>query len=269
MNHTSQNIRTAKCASAVAAFAALLATTGPFARASDAAMMTIPATAKTPALPAHLARPAATAAAPAVVVLHGCEGYRTRYGEIADDLAKAGFVAIAIDTLTPRGVTNSCEDRTGSSIEAADARATLAWLRKQPFVDPQKLAVVGYSMGAIAALDLADPFHTRAAPTGLRGAVAYYPACRKRDARNAVVPIRIFDGSADDWTPAAPCAALAAAAPAAGASIAITTYQGATHAFNVALPDRNAYGHPLRYDPAATAQARAQMLTFLRAQFSN
>ena len=231
--------------------------------------LTIPATAKTPALPAHLARPSASEPAPAIVVLHGCEGYRRRYGAVADDLAKSGFVAVAIDTLTPRGVKNACTDRSGSRIEADDARATLAWLRRQPYVDPNKLAVVGYSMGAIAALDLADPFHAQPAPPGLRGAVAYYPACNDREAANAVVPIEILDGSADEWTPAGPCATLATAATTDGKSIGITTYPGATHAFNWDLPDRVAYGQHLQYDPAATALAFEAMLAFLHAQLSN
>jgi dienelactone hydrolase len=233
------------------------------ARASESET-TIPASATTPALPAHLARPAIGGIAPAIVVLHGCEGYRKRYGAIADDFAKAGYVAVAIDTLTPRGVKNACSDRKGSRIEAADARATLAWLRSQPYVDPNRLGVVGYSMGAIAALDLAVPQRAREAPPGLKAAVAYYPACVKRSATNVVVPLRILDGDADDWTPAPPCAALASDAEAAGAPVDITTYPNATHAFNVDLPNREALGHPLRYDPAATKDAEAKTLQFFR-----
>lgn len=225
---------------------------------------TIPATATTPALPAHLARPATMAPSPAIVVLHGCEGYRTRYAAIADGLAKAGYVAVAIDTLAPRGVKNACSERSGSRIEADDARATLAWLRAQSFVDPTRLALLGYSMGAIATLDIADPFHAEPAPAGLRAAVAYYPACRNRHAANAVVPIQILDGSADTWTPAAPCAALAASAARTGTSIDVTTYPGATHAFNVDLPDRAALGHAMHYDPEATNDALARTLRFFR-----
>lgn len=227
----------------------------------------IPQTAKTPALPAWLARPASGEPAPGVVVLHGCEGYHTRYARVANDLAAHGFVAVAIDTLTPRGMTNACTDRSGSRVEADDARATLAWLRTQPFVDPDRLAVLGYSMGAIAALDLAVPVHRRAAPLGLVAAVAYYPACVRRTAANAVISTLVLDGSADTWTPATPCAALAAAAKASGsAPIEIVTFPNATHAFNWKLPNRSAYGHAMRYDPAATEAAFADTLRFLDAK---
>jgi dienelactone hydrolase len=226
--------------------------------------LTIPQTDNTPALPAWVARPKTPGRFAAIVVLHGCEGYRARYGRIADDLSHHGYVAIAIDTLAPRGERNACTDRAGSRLEADDARATLAWLRTQSYVDPDRLGVVGYSMGAIAALDLAVPQHPREAPPGLQAAVAYYPACVKRSPSNVVVPLRILDGSADDWTPAPPCAALAKAAAASGKPVDITTYDDATHAFNVDLPDREALGHPLHYDPVATKDAQSKMLRFFR-----
>ena len=227
----------------------------------------IPATAQTPQLPAYVARPTSSAPAPGVIVLHGCEGYRAHYGAVADWLASHGYVAVAIDTLTPRGVTNACQDKSGSRIEARDALATLAWMRQQPYVDPTRLAVLGYSMGAIATLDIVDPKSGVAAPPGVRAGVAYYPACRNRIAANVNAPLRILDGDADTWTPAPPCQALAQAATAAGKTVVITTYPGATHAFNVKGPDRTAYGHALRYDPSAAADAQMQTLAFLSLAF--
>jgi dienelactone hydrolase len=235
-----------------------------FAQPALAAQTTVPKTATTPELPAYVARPAGAAAHPGVLVLHGCEGYRPRYAAIADWLAAHGYVGVAIDSLTPAGVKNACSDPSGSRREADDALATLAWMRAQPFVDGGKLAVLGYSMGAIAALDIADPFRPAAPVPGLVAAVAYYPACRRRTAANALVPIQILDGDADDWTPSAPCQTLASALGGGGAPISITTYPGATHAFNVDAPDRTALGHKMHYDPSAAADAGAKTLEFLR-----
>jgi dienelactone hydrolase len=229
-----------------------------------AGQSSIPKTATTPELPAYVARPAGTASRPGVLVLHGCEGYRPRYGAIADWLAAHGYVGVAIDSLTPAGVRNACSDSSGSRREADDALSTLAWMRAQPFVDGTKLAVLGYSMGAIASLDLADPFHPGAPIPGLVAAVVYYPACRHRTGGNVVVPIQILDGDADDWTPSAPCQALANDALAAGKSVAITTYPGATHAFNVQAADRTALGHEMRYAASAAADAETKTLEFLR-----
>jgi dienelactone hydrolase len=254
-------MRTTHAAKLLLASFTLIAACGTSAGATE--KVEIPATASTPAIPAYLARPSQDAAAPAVIVLHGCEGYRARYGAIADNLAKAGFVAIALDTLSPRRETNACRDRTGSRKEADDAAATIAWLRTQPNVDGSRIALLGYSMGAIAALDLADPFVTGTVTEGLRATVAYYPACRARKASNALVPILILDGDRDDWTPAEPCTALAGAAAAAGTQIRIVTYPNATHAFNVDLPERTAEGHQMRYDPKAAADAQTETLRFL------
>jgi dienelactone hydrolase len=233
------------------------------ARAAAGEKITIPATSGTPAMPAYVARPPRSAAAPAVLVLHGCEGYRKRYGKIADGLARHGYVAVAIDTLTPRGLRNACSDLSGSRTEAAYARAALNWMRAQPYVDANRLALVGYSMGAIASLDLVDPWHAAAAPAGLQAAVAYYPSCRNRVAANVNAPLQILDGDADDWTPAPPCHALVDSAQAAGKPTSITIYPGATHAFNVNAPDRISGGHHLRYDPAASSDARARTFAFL------
>jgi dienelactone hydrolase len=97
----------------------------------------------------------------------------------------------------------------------------------------------------------------------LRAAVAYYPNCNRRSP-NVAVPLQILDGDADDWNPPGPCQALADAATAAGSVVRITTYPGATHAFNqVANAPRTYLGHTLIYDPAATADASAKTAAFL------
>jgi dienelactone hydrolase len=228
----------------------------------------VPATATTPEVPAYLAKPAGAAPAPAVVVLHGCEGYSDAYRGVADWLASHGYVALAIDALAPLGMRNGCTDTSTIRAEARDAYAALAWLRTQPYVDGTRLALLGYSAGAIATLGLVDNAALPNAPAGLRAAVAYYPACDGRDAANDTVPLRILDGSDDDWLDPAPCKALADAAAAAGKTIVITTYPGAKHAFNFPGPDRTAFGHHLGYDPKAAADAQAQTLAFLQQYLS-
>src|SRR5437762_13299230 len=46
---------------------------------------------------------------PAVVVLHGCGGISSHSAGIADRLGSAGYVALAVDSLGPRGVASRCD----------------------------------------------------------------------------------------------------------------------------------------------------------------
>jgi dienelactone hydrolase len=237
-------------------------------RADAGQTASVPATSTTPAVPAYVARPPEVAVAPGVLVLHGCEGYSKHYGDIADWLASKGYVGVAIDALAGTNIKTACTDSGAPLVEAADARAALAWMRAQPFIDPARLAILGYSMGSIAALDVMDSRAVATAPPGLLAAVTYYPACRGRAPDAIRVPLRILDGDADDWTPAPPCQLLADDAKDAGKTVAITTYPNATHAFNLREPDRVAFGHHLSYNAAATTDAEMQTLTFLHQYLS-
>lgn len=223
-------------------------------------MTTVPASAGAPAVAAYVAKPHGDGRFPAVVLLHGCDGFNAAGPYLADRLTARGYVGVAIDALGPGEPDGACTDRSGAQKEAVAARATLAWLRTQKYVDPDKLGVVGFSMGGIALLDVIDA--ASKPPAGLRVAVAYYPACQGRDG-NIAVPLAIFDGDADKITPAPPCAAMVQAATAAGKTAQITTYPDATHAFNVPGPDRSFFGQPIRFDPTATEDSAKQTAAFL------
>ncbi len=244
-----------------ATFALALLPTG--ARAHG--MTSVPAANGRPEIPVYLARPRDDKRHPAVVLLHGCQGFDGLYAVAADRLAARGYVVAALDSLGPGNPTGACGgDVDGSIAEAADARATLAWLRTLPYVEPDRLALIGGSMGGYAVLDIIDPNGpSPALPAGLKAAIAYYPGCEGRTA-NTLVPLAIFDGDADRITPAAPCAAFAKAAQAAGKTLEITTFPGATHGFDIPGPDRTAFGEPIRFDPDATRTAAEKTLAFLQ-----
>jgi dienelactone hydrolase len=236
----------------------------PAARADQA--VTIAQSSSAPEITGILARPAGPGPFPAVLVLHGCAGLGPLEHVVVAGLAREGFVALAIDTLKPQGVTNACEGAVKGAIRisAGYAAASLAWLAAQPDVRANELGVVGYSMGAIEILDLIDPFAAHAPPPGLRAAVAYYPACRARDGASTTLPLLILDGDADDWTPSGPCQDLAKAAIAAGKTVEITTYPGATHNFNTPRDHDVVYlGHHIHYDQAAADDAREKTNAFL------
>ena len=142
-----------------------------------------------PRLVGYLARPDAGLSAlaggdkheatvyPAVVVLHGCGGISSHTIDITDRLGSWGYVALAVDSLGPRGMANACRGGFGPR-QAFDAYAALRYLAQQEFVDPERIAVLGQSMGGIAVLyaldlDLAAQYFAE----HFRAAVAYYPGC--------------------------------------------------------------------------------------------
>jgi dienelactone hydrolase len=118
-------------------------------------------------------------------------------------------------------------------------------------------------MGGNAILALIDPIGAAVPPpAGVRVAIAYYPGCAGHDG-NVTVPLAIFDGDADKITPAAPCAAMVKAGTAAGKTLQITTYPGATHGFVVPGPDFTFFGEPIRFDPEAAADSAGKAVALL------
>jgi dienelactone hydrolase len=100
--------------------------------------------------PGAAARPDGEGPFPAVVVLHGCAGYFGTMPTLADRLKSWGYAALAVDSLGPRGIADQC----GALFieQAIDAYAPLNYLSRQPFVDPGRVAVLGFSMGGGSAL---------------------------------------------------------------------------------------------------------------------
>ncbi len=100
--------------------------------------------------------------APAVLMLHGFTGTRIEphflFVKMARRLAAAGYAAMRFDF---RGSGESQGNFWEMTVpgEIDDARAALAWLRRHPAVDPDRVALLGLSMGGGVAAAVAggDP----------------------------------------------------------------------------------------------------------------
>ncbi len=247
--------------------------------------------------PAALA-PAAgkdTKALPAVVLLHGCGGMLNRRGqpaermrEYADLLNQQGWHALAVDSLTPRGEKELCTQRVGTRKitqidRRRDALAALQWLATQPGVDGQRLALLGWSHGGSAVLAASNLRHADVAAAKVlpRLSVAFYPGCetdQRRGYRPATDTLMLV-GLADDWTPAAPCQALAAPRSASAArEVRVVAYEGAYHGFDGMQPLRHRTDVPngvypgqgvhVGGHPVARDKSRQELLNALRKAFS-
>src|SRR5882724_13197523 len=98
----------------------------------------------------YLAKPEGAGPFPAVIGLHGCAGMPdTTKRKLADELVGSGYVVLLVDSFATRGVEHAC---TGGYSDVAgmrrsDAYGALAFLARQTFVDPQRVAAVGFSQG--------------------------------------------------------------------------------------------------------------------------
>jgi dienelactone hydrolase len=116
----------------------------------------------------------ALARVPVVLQFHGCGGaepFMQTYGRTATDL---GVAAVTIDSFRPRGMSNLdgklfvCTGTTLRGAQrAADVFAMLAWARAQPWADPDRIALAGWSHGGWTIMDALAMGGNAARVTGL------------------------------------------------------------------------------------------------------
>jgi dienelactone hydrolase len=164
-----------------------------------------------------------------------------------------------------------------------DAYGALRYLQAQPFVEPDRIAVVGWSQGGGATL-LSVRADSLGRPADLptadfRAAVAFYPSvCRERAHRlpwTTAIPTLVLIGEKDNWTPAGPCKEFVDAAARRGSDVRIQVYPGAYHDFdwpNLSIKELPAFRTsdgtvPITgMDPAAREDALRRVTQFLRAR---
>lgn len=185
-----------------------------------------------------------------VLMMHGCSGLYRKDGDIQINLAAWidrfvdwGYLVLAVDGFKPRGFRSMCHKRKrplhSLDDRPYDAYGGLAWLIKQPFVQKNRIALVGWSNGAMATLsgmrrDYVDDF---GGDLRFTAAAAFYPGCITLSKRNDGVyrpygPLLVFVGLADNWTYAKPCMKLMKGARDVGLVAEIAAYEGAYHAFD-------------------------------------
>jgi dienelactone hydrolase len=177
---------------------------------------------------------------PAVVLVHGLGGIGFNSGMWVDELNRAGFATFVTDSFTGRGITDTPTDQSqlSSYTMMNDAFAALALLGKHPRIDPNKIAVMGFSKGAIPSLYASmNRFQNASAPEGASFAayIGFYTPCNIAlidDEKVSAKPIRLYHGIADDWVPIGPCRDYVARLKKAGANIDLVEYPGAAHAFD-------------------------------------
>lgn len=177
---------------------------------------------------------------PAVILVHGLSGIMANLDEWARALNAWGYAAFILDNYGGRGIVGAGPEAVKLSPLArmVDAYRALAFLARHPRIDPDRIAVMGISMGTPAAiLSSSERFRKTYGTPGVQFAahIGLYTMCHARyrdDTKVGSRPIRLFHGTADDQTPVEPCRALVADMKKAGADVALTEFAGATHAYD-------------------------------------
>jgi dienelactone hydrolase len=218
-----------------------------------------------------LVKPDGAGPFPAVVGLHGCAGmHSTTKQKLADDLVAQGYVVLLVDSYATRSIDHACTTGqfTTFLLRRPDAYGALVYLARQTFVDPQRVAVVGFSAGAWVTLSVAEPnSFEQFIPPGharFRTAAAFYPPCKQAMARPEI-PTLIFIGALDDWTPAADCASKVTGWGNNGPPVELITYPGAHHSFYYPhlQPGITLFGHWLEYNGEAADDSKQRLHQFL------
>jgi len=180
---------------------------------------------------------------PAVVLVHGSGGVSGYVDDWAQLFNSLGIATFVFDSFTPRGIVNTNNDQAqlGRLAMIVDTYRALQLLAHHPRVDPQRVALMGFSRGGQAALYASvKRFQRMHAPQGAAYAayIAFYPPCNTtflQDDAIAEKPVRIFHGTADNYVPVGPCRGYVERLRKAGADVRLTEFPGAQHVFDWAM----------------------------------
>jgi dienelactone hydrolase len=212
---------------------------------------------------------------PAVVLLHGCGGgWRQLDARWGPRLSSWGYVTLTVDRFESRGIESACTSGAPPAT-VHDAYRALNFLVRHPAVDPDRVAVIGFSQGAwLALLSVEHGGIERNATEKFRAAVGFYPPCLgfKDD---MTVPTLIMVGELDDWTPAKECRNLAegrddwgiSREKGKGVPIELIVHPDAYHDFDIpafATPQK-LLGHHLEFNQEALDRSIDALRKFLYA----
>lgn len=235
-------------------------------------------------------KPAGPGPFPVVLQLHGCGGAKKIQDEFAEAARDAGVLAVVLDSLTPRKIDfekalkHIC---TGHKLRgrerAGDLVAGLEMVRRRPDIDPERIAVAGWSHGGWTIMDLLALDTPREKPDNLRdmpddpwaGVIAIqliYPYCgfpaltRSRGWTKTDIPVDALILQGDKVANPNVAQRAFTKARESGAVIDVEKWSGVTHAFE---EDMHPKGSRCRYDPVRAKEAHARYAAWLSRIFGS
>jgi carboxymethylenebutenolidase len=186
------------------------------------------------AMSGALARPPTPGMRPTLLILHEWWGLTDHIKDVARRFAGEGYVALAPDLYARLGskVTQDPQEAANlmnavsSQVILRDLNAGVKHLKSLPSVDPLKLGVVGFSMGATFALTQIG--HN----SDLKAAVAFYGKVPPDETfRYLLCPVQFHDAGKDGWVTRQEVERLRQGFTKHGKSGEVHVYPEAEHAF--------------------------------------
>jgi dienelactone hydrolase len=202
---------------------------------------------------------------PAIVALHGFGGILDYQNDWLKNLKDAGFVTLMVDSYCARGY--YCQGQSRSRLtplmlnpmmvspatRATDALGALRYLQSQPFVDPERIGVLGWSGGGTAAVMVSSR------TGGFKAAVGFYPSVSERQ-HEPITPTLILAGELDPN--AAQYKSYADAARKKNLPVEVVVYPGAYRKFDEPGGMINIAGTKQEYNEAAALDAEKRVKSF-------
>ncbi len=194
-----------------------------------------------------ISKPSGVGPFPAIIIAHGCFGVEDNHHVWANRLNNWGYVAIIVDSFTTRNENNVCSKpkKVSPRTRANDVYGAASHLRKEQYVDPDKIGVIGFSHGGWTALYVSQEYLPKKAKEyPLQAVVSFYPWCEKRNLTKTKTPLLILAGKNDTWTPVDRCKKLIKAQRTGfEKNIILIEYDNAYHGFD----DAN-FEEPVEHD---------------------
>ena len=195
---------------------------------------------------------------PAVIILHERWGLTQHFQEMTFRLAEHGYVALVVNQYSRTGGGVASEAAHADQLMAKvnlpslmqDLTAAIEYLNYQDYVKKNRIAVLGFDMGATYALNFA------ASRRQLRGCIAFYGKVPLDALATLRCPVLYHQAEHDDIVSAREVEALCQKLLAQNVKCEVHKYPGTKHGFfNISRPED--------YQAQAAEEAWQRTLTFL------
>lgn len=203
---------------------------------------------------------------PGVIVVHDWMGFGDYGNWRAEELAKLGYIAFAIDMYGKDSLPKDTKEastlagmyKSDRTLMRERAKAGYDVLKAHPLTDPTRMAAIGYCFGGTVVLEMAR------AGFDLKGVASFHGGLDSpspSDGRNITGSVLVLHGADDPFESAEDLAAFKKEMKDAGVDLRFVAYQGAVHSFTQKKADEDDF-EGTAYNEAADRNSWERMKGF-------